>query len=155
MKISHLFAVSLLLSIMACGGGGGGSEQTPEQPASSSPTPTPISAVLQTIDLLAPDDFKYRSSKKVRFVIEVLSLENQRAFVSIFSEYQLTDTQQWRPNFGSRILVQKLIDGQLEVSLMVDNNVKRVLIEIWTDRPEEQPYILESAIENGELVWRI
>ena len=119
------------------------------------PPSIPGRPALQTIDLLAPDDFKYQSSKKVRFVVEALSLENRRAFVSIFSEYQLTDSQGWRPNFGSRILIQKLIDGQLEVSLMIDNNVKRVLIEIWTDRSEEQPYVLESVIENGELVWRI
>lgn len=134
---------------MGCGGGGG--EQAPEQPASSNPPPKR----LHTTDLLAPNDFKYQSSKNVHFVVEALSLENRRAFVSIFSKYQLVDSIGWLPNFSSRILVQELIDGRLDVNLKIDNNINRVLIEIWTDRAEEQPYILESAIDNGELTWLI
>jgi len=148
MRLTNISTLALSFVLTACGGGGG-SEKA--KPVTAAIEPTII--VSQTSDLVAPEQFDYQTSRDVSLVVEAQSLIGKRAFVSVFSDYEKTTELEWRPDFDSRILIERLKDGRLERSIKITNDINRVLIQIWTADPQDSPYVIELTIDNNELVW--
>jgi len=149
MRLINLTMLSLSFVITACGGGGGGEETTVEP---SNPTTT---VIIDTASLVAPDQFDYQTSRDVHLVVEFPSLTEERAFVSVFSEYKQTASLEWRPDFDSRILIESLQDGRLERDIMVTNDINHVLLQLWTDNAGDAPYEIELPIDNDEIIWNM
>ena len=147
-----LFMIAVFSQIIACGGGGGGGESGTSQPTSVVPEPPP--PVLQTKDLVAPDNFDYETSSEVTVDIKLPELSGRRAFVSLFSQYARHENNQWRPDFGSRLMMEKLREGEINRSIKLTHDIDKVLVQIWTDNKNDPPYSKEITVDNATLFWR-
>jgi len=149
MRLINILIIALLLVLTACGGGG--SEES--KPVSTVTATTTV--IPKTADLVAPDQFDYNTSRNVSIIVECPSLIGKKAFVSVFSDYEQTTELEWRPDFDSRILIERLKDGRLERNVNIINDINRVLIQIWTADPQDIPYVIELPVDNNELIWNI
>jgi len=149
MRLINILIIALLPVLTACGGGG--SEES--KPVSTVTATTTV--IPKTADLVAPDQFDYNTSRNVSIIVECPSLIGKKAFVSVFSDYEQTTELEWRPDFDSRILIERLKDGRLERNVNIINDINRVLIQIWTADPQDISYEIELPIDNNELIWNI
>ncbi len=150
MRLTNILIAALLLTLTACGGGGGSEEVKPVTTVSGTGSVTEIT---NTADLVAPEQFDYNTSRNVSLMVESPSLVGKRAFVSVFSDYEQTTELEWRPDFDSRILIERLKDGHLERNIKITNDINCVLIQLWTADPQDTPYVIELVIDNNELIW--
>lgn len=148
MNYYSIVLFTLLSFITACGGGSGGEEAQPTAVVVSEPPPP-----LQTIDLTAPDNFAYQTSKIVTLSIQIDELSSTRSYVSVFSDYQINAQGSWVPDFDSRLVFEKLTTGNLNREIKLPNYIERVLIQVWTVGASSGPLVYEAAIESDRVNW--
>lgn len=135
----YIKLISLLffsLSVSGCGGSGGGDstengKNTEERnnevyvvEAESTTEPR------LTIDaLVAAEDFTFSNKNNIQILLE-LTVE-QRAYVSVYSKYQLLDSGNYYPDPVSKVVAGALQDGIYKESFTGLNNQQQYLIEVW------------------------
>lgn len=144
-----LVSIFILLQIVACGGSGNSGETNEPDIVSQEP-PLPD---LHTKDLVAPENFDFRTSREVTVNIRLPELNTRRAFVSIFTQYSSTTNAEWRPDFDSRLVMEKLQSGEMQRAIQLTHDVQIVLIQVWTDNRLEPPYSMEVPVVNNQINW--
>lgn len=163
LKMITLCLFPLLLT--ACGGGGGGSSSADINVTDSSNTSidnaeiTTTEAIesVQTLslemdDLVATEDFSFTSKQKVQVFLELTDLQQERAYVSIYSNYMLLDSGRFYPDSSSRVISGALDAGTFSESFTAVKQQSEYLIEIWFyDGSEPQQEVI--TLTNNELIW--
>jgi len=108
--------------------------------------------------LVANSEFDFTSKQQIDVtldLIEELSYTDkidQRAYVSIYRDYQLLDSGTFYPNASSRIIGGDLQNGIFNHSFVSLNNQSSYLVEVWFYNGEE-PIQKEIEVVGNSLTW--
>jgi len=167
-KVKNITILVLLSTLIGCGGGGGGGAATP--PASTvivenNETVVNTVEVVQVADtelpmseLIASADFTFTNKQQINVALdlsELLAVNNQtgqRAYVSIYGDYQLLPSGEIFPQASSRVLAGDLINGQFNHAFIAMNNQNEYLIEVWFYNGQPAIQKQEKVIDN-RLSW--
>lgn len=138
-KTSSILAV---LVLTACGGGGGGSDsssgaaQVDTPVASSDSTVTETAASVQAPlrsmqDLAVPDDFDYNPTQSVDVLVDISNISTQRAYISVYSEFQESTDGTLTPDYAYRVANGALSSGKGEITITYAQEYTSLLAEIW------------------------
>ena len=146
-KLISLLLFSLILS--GCGGSGGGDAQENAELQLEQ-----AEAVTTTMDsLVAAEDFSFTSKKQIQVILELNDYQDQRAFVSVYREYQLLDSGRYYPDSASRVISGQLQSGIFNESFTALDNQQEYLIEVWFYDGRE-PLQKELSVNNNQLIWQ-
>ncbi|GAL11020.1 hypothetical protein JCM19233_2005 [Vibrio astriarenae] len=146
--------LSLVMSfaLIGCGGGGGGGSapaQTSSAPEEEAVTEVveaaveevaeeveavvePITSTAQTVqDLIVPDGFSFDPITEMNIDIDISSLSTQRAYVSIYSEYEMSETGMLVPSGDHKLAGQALEAGTGNIDIVYADGIDKVLAEVW------------------------
>ena len=146
-KLISLLLFSLILS--GCGGSGGGDAQENAELQLEQ-----AEAVTTTMDsLVAAEDFSFTSKKQIQVILELNYYQDQRAFVSVYREYQQLDSGRYYPDSASRVISGQLQSGIFNESFTALDNQQEYLIEVWFYDGRE-PLQKELSVNNNQLIWQ-
>jgi hypothetical protein len=157
----YLKLISLLffsLTVNGCGGSGGG--DSTESGNNTEEGNNEVNVVEEesvteprlTMDsLVAAEDFKFISKNKIQLVL-ALTNEQQRAYVSVYSKYQLLDSGDYYPDPVSKVVAGALQDGIYKESFTGLNNQQQYLIEVWFYDGSD-PLQKELMVNDNRLLW--
>lgn len=145
MKLQHFTIITSLCFNVACGGGSSSEENNiVETNISTVPEVTPDNDAL---NLSVPVEFEFETSRKISFEVYASSLSNKRAFLSIYTDYAETGMGEIIPNHDSRIWIKALNEGKAQTKLEVTNDIKQVLIQIWSDSEFQAPLTMLQSVD--------
>ena len=166
--LKTLCALFVLAQLTACGGGDSDSSATnstnqptvaPTAPPSAAPTPTAtpeptpvVNVALNTTDIIAPADFDFTPINSVSVQVDLSQYSQQRAFFSLYQQYQTTTAGMITPLYASRIVASPLIAGKLTTQIQVAKDQQTVLAEVWFYDGSE-PLQRTLTISQGQLIW--
>ena len=111
------------------------------------------------MDLLVADSaFNFTNKQQVDVALDLISDLNltgqidQRAYVSIYRDYQLLDSGVFHPDSSSRVISGDLKSGIFNHSFISLKNQSSYLVEIWFYNGE-LPIQREIEIINNNLSW--
>ncbi|MEH6451797.1 MAG: hypothetical protein V7782_02035 [Psychromonas sp.] len=153
-----MMLISLALVVSGCGGSDGGdaADNGNDLEEDSSDAYT-IEAEIATVakfaieDLVADEDFLFIEKSNIQVLLE-LPGEEQRAYVSVYSKYQLLESENYYPDPASRIIAGALKDGNFEESFVALNNQQQYLIEVWFYDGSE-PLQQALLVNQNSLIW--
>ena len=142
MRNYHNLTLAILtsLALIGCGGGGGGGSSAPaQQPAEEQVTETEVVEATPSQpetertmqDLSVPHGFDYDPIENITVSIDVSSFSTERAYVSIYSQYQATDKGNFAPSNNHKIAAQSLSAGQGEIEITYASGTQSLLAEVW------------------------
>ncbi len=158
-RIAVLISSSLIFS---CGGGGDSAPQTSSVHSSPPAAATSNnSSVVATVDtksdktmqeLVAADDFSFTNKQAIQVSISLPEYQEERAYISVYSDYQQLKSKRYYPNASSRTLAGGLQQGQFNHSFVTLNKQSSYLVEVWfyDGRDALQK---EIVLSNNELSW--
>ncbi|GLS91279.1 hypothetical protein GCM10007916_23480 [Psychromonas marina] len=173
-KIKITSSALFISTLLGCGGGGGGSSSAGSASVDSDSTAvstatqitTPVveqldvveSEALRMSELIASDDFQFTSKQQVNVSLDLdnlLAANNQtdaRAYVSVYSQYQLLPSGQYYPDASSRVVAGDLQNGQFNQDFIAFNDSDSYLIEVWfyDGEPALQK---QQVLLNNQLTW--
>ncbi|MDR9827876.1 hypothetical protein RCJ22_19965, partial [Vibrio sp. FNV 38] len=145
-KIYLTFVMSFTL-IGCGGGGGGGSTSAPQETAEETPleieetveieaadeevVETVVATTRTMEDLIIPDGFSFDPVTEMNIDIDISNLSTQRAYVSIYSEYDTTESGLLAPSGDHKLAGQSLENGLGNIDIVYADGVEKVLAEIW------------------------
>ncbi|CAM4337589.1 hypothetical protein [Vibrio agarivorans] len=137
-------ALVMSFALIGCGGGGGGSaapaqaaEDTAEAVAEETTevveeVESVVESTAQSMqDLVIPDGFSFDPITEMNIDIDISNLSTQRAYVSIYSEYEETDSGTLAPSGDHKLAGQALEAGMGNIDIVYADGVEKVLAEIW------------------------
>ncbi|MEZ9896417.1 hypothetical protein AB4525_00965 [Vibrio breoganii] len=138
-KTTSILAV---LMLTACGGGGGGSDSSSgaaqvDEPESGNDNPVTESIANVQIpqrsmqELAVPDDFDYNPTLSVDVIVDISGISTQRAYVSVYSEYQQSADGTLTPDYAYRIANGALNSGKGELNITYAQEYTSLLVEVW------------------------
>jgi len=140
--------ITCILAVVGCGGGGG--KEEPPAPAAIIPPEEPAAI---TQELSASSSFQFKTSREVHFDIQVAALNERRAFVSVFSGFQATQNTTIA-KYDSRLLMQEILMGEMEKTIMITNDIDQVFVQVWTDKASDEPHQVIADIDsNNRVSW--
>jgi hypothetical protein len=153
LKIFTLLFFCLMLN--ACGGGGE-SEGTKNMPESASESSADLEsasaeeAQLAIDSLVAVEGFSFTTKDTIEVIVELN--DHQRAYVSVYSDYQQLDSDRYYPDSASRVLGGALQNGIFKQSFTGLNKQQQYLIQVWFYDGRE-PLEKELSVDNKQLIW--
>ncbi|CAH0529975.1 hypothetical protein [Vibrio hippocampi] len=158
-----MMLIAALGLITACGGSGGGGSKS-----SASPDPAPEVAAIEEAteevieviepvvvsmqELQVPDEFDYQPFTDFTLDVDLSNELTQRAFVSVYTEFEQGESGSWTANYDSKVASQSLSNGQASLSFTSAEHISQFLVEIWTyDGNAPQQKVLEGSSET--LYW--
>ncbi|MGR5118043.1 hypothetical protein ACPV5Q_02080 [Vibrio astriarenae] len=143
-------ALVMSFALIGCGGGGGGggsaapaqaAEETAEAVAEETTevveevveqVETVVESTAQSMqDLVIPDGFSFDPITEMNIDIDISNLSTQRAYVSIYSEYEETDSGTLATSGDHKLAGQALEEGVGNIDIVYADGVEKVLAEIW------------------------
>jgi hypothetical protein len=170
-KILSLLIISSML--FACGGGSSGNNVTDNSVTSDTGVTTDDSATISdsntpnsendselTINdsdmtmklLIAPSKFLFISKENIEVSISAPELEAQRAYISVYSDYQQLPSGRFYPNDNTRTIAGNLIEGKFEGAFISLNDQPIYLVEVWLYDGQDALQ-KELTISNNKLTW--
>lgn len=151
-----------MLTLVGCGGSGGDSD-TPPLPETEVQTESEAeinveAAPLLMSELFADPGFMFTSKSTVVVDLDlaaVLDAHNQtgnRAYVSIYPQYQQLPSMDYYPDTSSRILAGEVNNGVFKSEFINVNNAAVYLIEIWFYNGAP-PIQQEKLLADNLLTW--
>ena len=141
-KSLSLLIVSLLVT--ACGGGGGGGG------VENSAGNTKATVTMQ--ELVAADDFLFTTKQSIQVSVSLAEYKIERAYISIYSDYQQLPSGRYYPNASSRTIAGNLQQGEFENSFFSLGKQSTFLVEVWLYDGQD-PLQKELTLVNNKLVW--
>lgn len=168
-KVKHVTIFAIISTLIGCGGGGsgGGTATTPVDTVIAENNETMVNSVenIQVADtelamneLIASDNFTFTNKQKINVELDLTQLltdnnqTGQRAYVSIYADYQLLPSGEIFPQSSTRVLAGDLINGQFNHDFVAMNNQNEYLIEIWFYNGQPAIQKQEKVIAN-RLTW--
>lgn len=160
-KIPCLLTVSLML--FSCGGGSSGGSETSNTIALNTETNAETNTELETEvaieeqemtmqSLIAPSDFLFTSKQSVTVSISSPEHKAQRAFISVYDNYQQLPSGRYYPDGNTRTISGNLLEGEFEGSFISLNTKSTYLVELWLDDGQDALQKELSIIDN-KLIW--
>lgn len=168
--LRNTLLVPFIFTLIACGGGGGGSSDSaaPEPTQAAAPTTTSAVAtpstetttpaqpeepsppdVTRTSDLTASETFEFTSSYDV--TVDVNLGPGANRYLNICNDFQRTDATA-EVDYGSCVLQAPLEDGIYQGTLSLTNDIRDLVIAIWSYTGEEPTYYFWNAEADGLTV---
>ncbi|MFT6926261.1 MAG: hypothetical protein ACJAZP_001871 [Psychromonas sp.] len=150
------------LLLNACGGSGGESESASNILESSNETVSVVEPVavesfvveegqLQIDYLVAAQDFSFTTKETIEVIVELN--DDQRAYISVYKDYQLLDSGRYYPDSASRVMGGALQNGSFTQSFTGLNKQSQYLLEVWFYDGSE-PLQQEIYVDNNQLIWQ-
>jgi len=140
MKINNIVLSCMLpLSLIACGGGGGSDSSAPAAPDTSQTEPeeTPVEPVVEvnTVDVVASEDFLVKSTAELTLSIEIADLRFERAYLNLCHQ---TDSAEI--DYNNCIVKTPLKNGMFEKTITIGHDVDQLELQVWRYDPTAEPY---------------
>ena len=141
----------------ACGGSDGGSENVEAIIESPNETVSEIESVsveqaLQEMDsLVATQDFSFTTKDNIEVIVELN--DDQRAYISLYQEYQQLDSGRYYPDSASLVISGALQNGLFKQSFIGLNKQTQYLLEVWFYDGSE-PLQQELIVDDNQLIWQ-
>jgi hypothetical protein len=169
LKIKTLSLLIISSMLFACGGGGGSSDSnvtdngtannnnvtTDNNNITSSENDSNLLITEQDMtmkSLIASSDFLFISKENIDVSILAPELETQRAYISVYSDYQQLPSGRFYPNGNTRIISGNLIQGQFEGTFLSLKAQPNYLLEVWLYDGQDALQ-KELIISNNTLSW--
>jgi len=104
-------------------------------------------SVTSTSQLVAPRDMKFISHKGISLSID-LGNQGGPAYLSVYADYELSESAHWQINNNSRILASSMESTQFSQSFSIPQHLKKLLIQVWFYDGRE-PLTKEVEIKNN------
>ena len=104
-------------------------------------------SVASTSQLLAPSDMKFVSHKGINLSVDLGNQEGP-AYLSVYADYALGDSEHWQINHDSRILASSMETTQISHNFSIPQHLKKLLVQVWFYDGRE-PLTKEVGIENN------
>lgn len=157
--MSLIVGLSLSLGLAGCGGGGSGGSsadgdgnQPPSAPETSTPETsipepeTPSVKPLTTADIEAPEGLTFTSAFAMDLSVNLEQYQQQKAYVSVYSDYHQADNNQWQINYNSRILGSSVNNGVFNKALTLPQHLEKVLVQVWFYDTSIEPLTHEVVV---------
>lgn len=167
-NIKRTFGLLLASMLIGCGGsdgessgadgGTGGASAAIEDKQVTPAAVDSVKSALEMSELYADPDFDFSSKETVLSSLNLSdstllnAAQKQRAYVSIYRDYQLLPSGRYHPDANSRVLSGALVDGVFDNSFIGLNNQSTYLIEVWF-YDGELPLQKEVTVMDGHLTW--
>lgn len=157
--LKFLFLLYLSQCLVACGDSskgdsseGDNSAQIPEDIINVQIPEETIDPIEQMNTLVASADFNFTSKSNVSVKIELVEYQQERTFVSLYSDYQRLESGLYYPRSESRLLAGQLENGSFEQDFIKLTQQQSYLVEVWfyDHRP---PLQKEIMIIDNTLTW--
>lgn len=149
MRNYHNLTLAFLtsLALIGCGGGGGGgggsapAQQPAEEAVETEEEVIETEVVESTAnqpgtertmqDLSVPHGFDYDPIENMTVSIDVSGFSSERAYVSIYSQYDATDSGDFAPSNNHKVAAQALSAGLGEIEITYARGTQSLLAEVW------------------------
>lgn len=155
-------SVLFMFQLIGCGGSGGGSDQavvTVDDTLTDEETQVLIDAAkVEMGQLVADEAFEFTNKQQINVALDLtdeLALNNQtgqRAYVSIYRDYQLLASNEFYPDASSRVIAGELQNGLFNHVFTNLDDQSDYLIEVWF-YDGEKPIQQEKSIISAGLIW--
>ncbi|UTW46930.1 hypothetical protein [Bacterioplanoides sp. SCSIO 12839] len=161
MSLFFWLGLSLVLSLglAGCGGGGSGGSSTAGdggQPPSAPETSTPVTSIpepetpsvtsLTTAEIEAPEGLTFTSAFAMDLSVNLEQYQQQKAYISVYSDYHQADNNQWQINYNSRILGSSVNNGVFNKALTLPQHLEKVLVQVWFYDTSIEPLTREVTV---------
>lgn len=103
-------------------------------------------------ELVAAEDFLFTTKQSIHVSISLPEYETERAYISVYRDYQLLPSGRYYPDASSRIIAGNLKRGEFESRFVALNKQAKFLVEVWfydgQDALQKEVYLV-----NNELIW--
>lgn len=152
--MSLIVGLSLSLGLVGCGGGGSGGSsaageggQPPSAPATSTPEPsTPSVTPLTTAEIEAPEGLAFTSAFAMDLSVNLDQFQQQKAYISVYSDYRQSENNQWQINYNSRVLGSSVNNGVFNKALTLPQHLEKVLVQVWFYDTSIEPITREVTV---------
>ncbi|PKG37903.1 hypothetical protein [Psychromonas sp. Urea-02u-13] len=166
-KRSSLLAMSVLM--IGCGGGGGGGGSAAGSDSNATDTNTDSAIPLITIannsgaaestqtaiemqDLVASPKFLFTSKQAVQVSVSLSEYQLQRAYISVYGDYQQLPSGRFYPDSSSRTVAGDLQQGQFDNTFVSLTNQSTYLVEVWLYDGQDALQ-KELTLSDNKLLW--
>lgn len=102
--------------------------------------------------LVAPSDFLFINKENVTATIISPEHKAQRAYISVYTDYQQLPSGRFYPDGNTRIISGSLIEGQFEEFFISLKEQPSYLVEVW--RYDGQDALQKEVyIHDNKLIW--
>ena len=152
--MSLIVGLSLSLGLAGCGGGGSGgssadgdgnqppSTSVPQEPSTPEPSVTPLT----TAEIEAPEGLTFTSAFAMDLSVNLEQYQQQKAYVSVYSDYRQTENNQWQINYNSRVLGSSVNNGVFNKALTLPQHLEKVLVQVWFYDTSIEPLTREVTV---------
>lgn len=161
-KVKIAVGLCFIINVVGCGGSDSSGEQTSEAVddilIEEEEALLIEEAKIEMSELVADTDFNFSTKQQIDVSLDLTEeLEEngqtgKRAYVSIYRDYQLLESEEFYPNASSRVVAGELNDGLFEHSLTNLDGQTAYLIEVWFYDGED-PLQKELQIDGTQLIW--
>ena len=149
LSMSLIVGLSLSLGLAGCGGGGSGGSSADgdgNQPPSTSVPQEPSVTPLTTAEIEAPEGLTFTSAFAMDLSVNLEQYQQQKAYVSVYSDYHQADNNQWQINYNSRILGSSVNNGVFNKALTLPQHLEKVLVQVWFYETSIEPLTREVVV---------
>lgn len=153
--MSLIVGLSLSLGMVGCGGGGSSSPGDGNQsPSASTPEPStpPSETSFTTADIKAPEGLAFTSAFAMDLSVNLDQFQQQKAYISVYSDYRQSENNQWQINYNSRILGSSVNNGVFNKALTLPQHLEKVLVQVWFYDTSIEPIIREVVVAEQVLL---
>ncbi|OUS40814.1 hypothetical protein A9R00_04160 [Oleispira antarctica] len=104
-------------------------------------------SITSTSQLVAPSDMKFVSHKGINLTVD-LGNQGGPAYLSVYADYALSESEHWQINHDSRILASSMENTQISHNFSIPQHLKNLLIQVWFYDGRE-PLTKEVEIKNN------
>jgi hypothetical protein len=164
-KRSSLLAMSVLMISCGGGGGGGGSSAGADSNATDTNTDSVIPLIsnnnsdtestqpaIEMQDLVASPKFLFTSKQAVEVSVSLSEYQLQRAYISVYDDYQQLPSGRFYPDSSSRTVAGDLQQGQFNNTFVSLTNQSTYLVEVWLYDGQDALQ-KELTLSDNKLLW--
>lgn len=116
-------------------------------PVTSVPEPeTPSVMPLTTAEIEAPEGLTFTSAFAMDLSLNLEQYQQQKAYVSVYSDYHQADNNQWQINYNSRVLGSSVNNGVFNKALTLPQHLEKVLVQVWFYDTSIEPLTREVTV---------
>lgn len=104
-------------------------------------------------DLVIAETFEFTNKTDISVLLDLPDLTDERAYVSVYKDYQLLSNQQYYPHMDSRVVSGHLAQGKFSEQFVNLTNASEYLVEVWF-YDGRQPLQKVVAVDVDKLQWQ-